>query len=159
MLLLSRKLLRPFPRVLLELLAVALVLIRYGRLDSIIRVWLDQKVPRHVDDRHELVRRLPLVAAKHAQAHGAFVIVTDVRVVDLGLEVQDWRLEGVVFGEREEELEVTALWTQLAVIRGVAVVEAVLRRLIALAHPTTPPIRERRIHRQAAPSSQLVGCW
>lgn len=125
LLLLAGMLLRPIPRRLLELLAVALVLIRYGRLDSIVGIGLDQEVPGHVYDSHELVRGLPLVAAEHAQAHGAFVIVAYVGVVDLGLEAQDGRFERVVSREREEELEVAALEVGLAVFRGVRVAEAV----------------------------------
>ena len=85
----------------LKLFAVALVLVGNARLNGVVRVRLDQQVASHVEDGGDLVRRLPLVSAEHAQAHGAFVVVGDVGMIDFGLEGQRRRLEGVVGGEHE----------------------------------------------------------
>ena len=101
--------LRPLPRRLLKFLSVILVLIRNACLHRIIRVRLNQQVSGHVQHRRDLVRRLPLVCAQHAEAHGALVIIGYVWVVDLGLEGENGRPERVVRGEHEEEFEMPAL--------------------------------------------------
>jgi hypothetical protein len=88
--------LRPLPRRLLKVFSVILVLVCNACLNRIIRVRLDQQVSCHVQHSRDLVRRLPLVCAQHAEAHGAFVIVGYVWVVDLGLEGENRRFERVV---------------------------------------------------------------
>ena len=99
----------PVLRILLELLAVLSVLVGNRWLDSVIRVWLDEERLNEAKDRDNLVRRLPLVGTQQTQAHGALVVVADIGVVDLGAERHDWRLEGILVGECDIELEVSAL--------------------------------------------------
>lgn len=99
----------PVLRILLELLAVLSVLVGNRWLDSVIRVWLDEERLNEAKDRDNLVRRLPLVGTQQTQAHGALVVVADIGMVDLGAERHDWRLEGILVGECDIELEVSAL--------------------------------------------------
>jgi hypothetical protein len=99
----------PVLYVLLKLFAVLAVLVGDGRLDRIVGVRLNQKRLNKAQDRNNLVRRLPLVGTEQTQTHGSLVIVTDIRVVDLGPEADNRRLEGILVGEVDFELEVSAL--------------------------------------------------
>lgn len=143
-------LLDPLPRHLLILLAVILVLIRNARLHRIVRVRLDQEVPRHVEHGDDLIRRLPLVGAEHTQAHGALVVVGNVRVVDLGLETETWRLEWVVGREDEEEFEVAALVRRLVRLKFRKANQKdvdLLHRRTGLGRPSRSPTCAGRHHR------------
>lgn len=104
-----RVLVHPVPRCLLECSLVVLELVRNTRLDRIIRLRSGEDSPDQREHVLDLVRRLPLVGTQHAQAHSTTVIVGDVGVVDLGLEADRGRLEGVVFGQGDVNLEVTTL--------------------------------------------------
>jgi hypothetical protein len=99
----------PVLYVLLKLLAVFAVLVGNGRLYRIVGVRLDQKRLNKAQDGDNLVRWLPLIGTKQAQTHGTLVIVTDIGVVDLGPEADNRRLEGILVGEVDFELEVSAL--------------------------------------------------
>ena len=87
--------------ILLKNLRVVLVLVGNSTFDGIIRLGRSEDLTDEHQNVANLVRGLPLVGAEHAQAHGALVIVADVGVVDLGLEGDGGRLEGVFFGERD----------------------------------------------------------
>jgi len=89
--------------------SVALKLVRNTRLDRVIRLRSSEDCPDQREHILDLVWRLPLLRAQHAQAHGAAVVVRHIGMVDLGFEADARRLEGVVFGEDDVELEVTAL--------------------------------------------------
>lgn len=94
---------------LLEFLPVVLVLVPDAGLHGVVGVGFDEEIPGHVQDGADAVRRFPLVGAQHSKAHGAFVIVGDVWVVDFGGEGEDGRFERVVLGEGEGEGEGAAL--------------------------------------------------
>ena len=87
--------------VLLKDFAVVLVLVGNSTFDGIIRLGRSEDLTDEHQDVANLVWRLPLVGTEHAQAHGAFVVVADVWVVDLGLEGDGGRLEGVLLGQRD----------------------------------------------------------
>lgn len=98
---------------LLKLLGVALVLVGDTSFDGVIGLRSGEDYANEGEDVPDAVWRLPGVAAKDAETHGTLVIVTDVWVVDLGLEADDWRLEGVFLGERDFESELAALWRKV----------------------------------------------
>lgn len=89
----------PIFRNLVESGAVVLVLLSYASLYGV--VWLRRLENRsyELEDVLDFVWRLPLVRSQHAQAHGAFVVVRHVRVVDLSAEGDGRRLEGVLWEE------------------------------------------------------------
>ena len=62
-----------------------------------------------MEDGDDFVRWLPCLGTEHAQAHRAFVIVADVRVVDFGFEAYYWRLKRIFSRKCQSELKVTAL--------------------------------------------------
>lgn len=99
----------PILRILLKLLAILPILIGNRRLDGIVRVGLDQKRLDETKHRDDLVRRFPLIWTQQTEAHGALVVVAHIRVVDLGSEADDGRLEGILVGKGNFELEVAAL--------------------------------------------------
>ena len=99
----------PISRVLVEGGSVALELVRNTRLDRVIRLRSGQDCPDQREHILDLVWRLPLVRTQHAQAHSAAVVVRHIRVVDLGFEADARRLEGVIFGKCDVDLEVAAL--------------------------------------------------
>lgn len=94
---------------LLKLLAILLVFVSDGRLDGIVRVRFDHERLDQTEHGDDLVRRLPLVGTQQTQAHGAFVVVADIRMVDLGPEADDGGFERVLIGEGDLELEMSAL--------------------------------------------------
>jgi hypothetical protein len=95
--------------VLLKLLAVLTILVGDGRFDRIVWIRLNQKRLDEAQNRHDFVRRLPLIGTEQTKTHGALIVVAHIWVVDLGSEADNWWLEGVFVGERNLELEVTAL--------------------------------------------------
>jgi hypothetical protein len=84
--------------VLLKDFAVVLVLVGNSTFDGIIGLGRSQDLTDEHQYVANLVWGLPLIGAQHAQTHGAFVIVADVWVVDLGLEGDGGRLERVFLG-------------------------------------------------------------
>lgn len=102
-------LLGPFFRFLVKLFAIIFVKICRICLNSVIRDRLHQELLGCSQDRCQLARRLPDISLEHAQAHRAVLVVGDVRMVDLGLEVELGRFERVVGRQDEEELEFAAL--------------------------------------------------
>ena len=107
--LLLRVSLHPILSRLLKLLTIVLVLIRDGRLNGIVGIGFDQESLNEAEDCDDLVWRLPLIRAQHAQTHGALVIVADIGMVDFGFEGDDGWLEGILVGECDLEQEVAAL--------------------------------------------------
>jgi hypothetical protein len=109
----------PVFRILVKGSSVALELVRNTRLHRVIRLRSSEDCPDQRQHIFDLVWRLPLLRAQHAQAHGAAVVVRHIGVVDLGFEADARRLERVVFGESDVELEVTALvgWSVLLDVR------------------------------------------
>jgi hypothetical protein len=99
----------PVLRILVKGSSVALELVRNTRLDRVIRLRSSEDCPDQREHVLDLVWWLPLLRAQHTQAHGAAVVVRHIGVVDLGFEADARRLEGVVFGKSDVELEVTAL--------------------------------------------------
>lgn len=99
----------PLPGDLVVRFRIVLELLSNTSLHSI--VWL--RGSKHSTDKLEdvgdLVWWLPLFSLEHAKAHGAALIVGDVGVVDLRLEGEDWRLEGVLFREDDLDLVLAAL--------------------------------------------------
>ena len=89
--------LHPVRRILVELLAVGLELVRDLCLNSIIRLRSLQHRPDQLQNIHDLVRRLPLVGAEDAETHGAAVVVGDVGVVDFRAEGEGGWFERVFF--------------------------------------------------------------
>jgi hypothetical protein len=87
--------------ILLKDFAVVLVLVGNSTFDGIIGLGRSQDLTDEHQNVANLVWGFPLVGAQHTQTHGAFVIVADVWVVDLGLEGDGGRLEGVFLGERD----------------------------------------------------------
>lgn len=73
------------------------------------RIRLNQQPPRHLEHSHDLTARLPLIAPQDPQAHAAFIVVADVRVVYFRLETEDGRFERVIYRQRQQELECTTL--------------------------------------------------
>jgi len=130
--------LHPVLHVLLKLLAVLLVLVRDGGLDGVVRVRLDQERLDEPQHGNHLVRRFPLVGPEQAQAHGPLVVVADIGVVDLGLEADDGRLEGVFVGEINLELEVAALIRSAAVLEIACTVD-IPHRPTDRGRPAGPP--------------------
>lgn len=90
-----------------------LELLRNPQLDRIIRLRRLKNDPHQPQHIHNLVWRLPLVRAQHAQAHRPTLVVGDVRVVDLGAERERRGLEGVFFGESDLDVEFAALRSML----------------------------------------------
>jgi len=87
--------------VLLKDFPVVLVLVGNSTFDGIIRLGRSEDLTDEHQDVANLVWGLPLVGTEHAQAHGAFVVVADVWMVDLGLERDGGGLEGVFLGQRD----------------------------------------------------------
>lgn len=102
-------LLHPVLRILLELCLVVLEFVRNACLHRVIRLRRLQHRNDQLKHICDLVRRLPLVCAEDTQAHGAAVIVGDVRMVDLGLEAESGWLERVLLRERDLDVEFAAL--------------------------------------------------
>lgn len=102
-------LLGPILSRLVKVLAIVPEFIADGGLDGIVGVGLQHKRLDKAQNSHYLVRRLPLVGAEKTQAHGPFVVVGDIGVVYLRLEADDRGLERVFVGERDLDLEDTAL--------------------------------------------------
>jgi hypothetical protein len=84
-------------------------LIGDARLDCIVGLRLDQNSANKIQNLPDAVWRLPLITAKDAETHGAFVVVGDIRVVDFGPEGDDGRLEWVFPRKRDLELKLAAL--------------------------------------------------
>ena len=101
--------LHPVLGILLELLAVLLVLVCDRRLNRIVNIRLNQQRLDEAQHGNDLVWRLPLIGPKQSQAHGAFVVVAHVGVVDFRSEADDRGLEWVLVGEVDLELEMAAL--------------------------------------------------
>lgn len=62
-----------------------------------------------MEDGDDFVRWLPFLGTEHTQAHGAFVIVANVRVVDFGFEAYYRRLKRIVSRKCQSKLKVAAL--------------------------------------------------
>ena len=101
--------LNPVLRILLELLTVLPVFVGNRWFNSVVRVRFDEERLDEAKDRNNLVRRLPLIRAQQTQTHGALVVIADIGVVDLGAEGNDRRLERVLVGECDLELEMPTL--------------------------------------------------
>lgn len=99
----------PVLRILFKLLAILPILVGNRWFDGVIWVWLDEECLNEAEDRDNLVRWFPFVGTKQTQAHGALVVVAHIGVVDLGAEGHDRGFEGILVGECDLELEVTAL--------------------------------------------------
>lgn len=90
-------LLDPILSLSIKLRLLVLVLIRNAGLNSIIRLRRRHDRADQLQHIRDLVRWLPFVAPQHAQTHRTFVVVANVRVPDLGLEVDCRWLEWVFF--------------------------------------------------------------
>jgi hypothetical protein len=79
------------------------------RLSRILRVRFQQKTSGHLEYGGDFTAGLPRVAAEDSKAHASLVIIRHVRVVDFSLERQNRRLEWVVVGKCQKQLECSAL--------------------------------------------------
>jgi hypothetical protein len=82
---------------------------RRRRLSRILRVRFQQKTSGHLEYGGDFTAGLPRVAAENSKAHASLFIIGHVRVVDFSLERQNRRLEWVVVGKRQKQLECSAL--------------------------------------------------
>lgn len=94
----------PFPP-----LPIPLKLLRDPRLQRIIRHRLPQQILHRNQHAQNLATGLPSFAFQDPDAHAAFLVIGDIRVVDAGFEVDDGGFEGVVGWEGEEKVEFAAL--------------------------------------------------
>lgn len=90
---------------------MVLVLVGNSTFDGIIRLRCREDLADEDQNVANLVWWLPLVGAEHAEAHAAFVVVADIRVVNFGFERDGGWLEGVFLGQRDFDLELAVLWT------------------------------------------------
>ena len=113
-----------------------------------------------MEDGDDFVRWLPCLGTEHAQAHRAFVIVADVRVVDFGFEAYYWRLKRIFSRKCQSELKVAALSGQCGQQRpgriwGLGVLHS-RRKATVGDHPSESPIQSCSAHRSLFSSPK--GC-
>lgn len=94
---------------LLKRLRVRLVLVGNAGFDRVIGLGSNEDLAYEGQDLSDAVWRLPRVATEDSQTHGAFFVICDIGVVDLGSEGDDRRLEWVFLGQCHFELELSAL--------------------------------------------------
>jgi hypothetical protein len=104
-----------------------------------------------VEDGDDFVRWLPFLGTEHTQAHRAFVIVADVRVVDFGFEAYYWRFKRIFSRKCQSKLEVAALSGVYGQQRpgrvwGLGALHS-RRKATVRDHPSGSPIQSYFVHR------------
>lgn len=100
--------LRVVPRVLVENVPLAAVLVRNARLQWVVGVGLDEQLAHGLEHLGELGRGLPVLGLEGRDANVARAIISHVGVVDACMEGHEGRLEGVVVGQLDDEAESAA---------------------------------------------------